>query len=35
VIGLAAAGLAGEQSSDVADAVTNDTAPAAPELLAH
>ena len=35
VIGLAAAALAGEQSSDVADAVTNDTAPAAPELLAH
>ena len=35
VIGLAAAALAGEQSSDVAEAATNDTASAAPELLAH
>src|SRR5207344_2975150 len=32
VIGLAAAALAGEQSSDVAEAATNDTASAAPEL---
>jgi O-antigen ligase/polysaccharide polymerase Wzy-like membrane protein len=35
VIGLAAAAFAGEHALSVAPAATDDTAPAAPELLAH